>query len=229
VDYLAFGLLGIGVILIVSGIFFSNQARNIKINIPSVKGREETLSEMARNSHFSQNTNNVPESLSTIQKESQVNQGSFNNNLNQYNSYQATQFSSLPPIEEKINEQVASNEHRPNIHIAKSNPKLFNKKAHLYLDSNLKNRYSNDDENFNIQNVSGIRRFGEGYFSYDGFVFKFEHKNGTETFPMNSISNIGFYPSCISIVLKNDSPTALFFLNETESIEKIIGIFKIRM
>ena len=111
--------------------------------------------------------------------------------------------------------------------VQQQNPKFFEKTAYLYTDSSRNNRYIDTEVSFNMHEVNGIRRFSNGVFSYDGFIFQFDHKSGTERFTLENIDHISFYPNCVVLVLKNNLPTALVFVDESRSIQKILETFKV--
>ncbi len=112
------------------------------------------------------------------------------------------------------------------VRVAGENPKLFRKDAYLYLDQSGKNRYGGDSGYFNMENVSGIRRFGRGVFSYDGFSFHFEHDSGRQNFPLEALEQIAFYPNCIVLVPREKLPAALLFVDETDSIRQMLETFR---
>ncbi len=111
--------------------------------------------------------------------------------------------------------------------VQNENPKLFQKSAHLYLDSSKTNNYTGTEAVFKLQDVMGIRRFGQGIFSYDGFIFQFEHPGGVEKFALEHLDHLAFYPNCVVLVLKSDLPAALIFVDETDSIRRILETFKV--
>lgn len=113
------------------------------------------------------------------------------------------------------------------VHVAEENPNLFSREAHMYLDHNRDNIYSGEQTSFKMQDLTGIRRFGRGRFQYDGFTFRFEHPTGIEKFPLEQLDHLAFYPNCIVLVPKNDLPSALVFLDETESIRRVLETFRV--
>lgn len=117
----------------------------------------------------------------------------------------------------------------PSVHVdvEESNPLLFSKPAHLYLDNGSRNSYSGKDTSFNLEDISGIRRFGEGNFSYDGFHFYFEHDTGTEKFSLQDLDRISFYPNCVALSPKSDLPVALLFVDETRSLKQVVETFRV--
>jgi hypothetical protein len=98
----------------------------------------------------------------------------------------------------------------------------------LYLDSSARNIYDGTGSvaSFDLSEVSGIRRFGRGVFSYDGFGFYFDHTSGQERFPLTNLKTIGFYPNCIALTFRTNQPVALLFMEETESIRKVLETFR---
>jgi len=118
------------------------------------------------------------------------------------------------------------------VSVQQKNPRLFEKFAYLYLDSSAKNVYDGAGSAvaFDLSEVSGIRRFGRGVFSYDGFSFYFDHNGGQERFPLQFLKTVGFYPNCVALT-QNTSvggvrPVALLFMEETESIRKVLETFR---
>jgi len=114
------------------------------------------------------------------------------------------------------------------VSVGKANPRLFEKFAYLYLDSSARNIYDGTGSvaSFDLSEVNGIRRFGRGVFSYDGFGFYFDHNSGQERFPLQNLKTIGFYPNCIALTFRTNQPVALLFMEETESIRKVLETFR---
>lgn len=114
------------------------------------------------------------------------------------------------------------------VSVGKANPRLFEKFAYLYLDSSTRNVYDGAGSVtvFDLSEVHGIRRFGRGMFSYDGFGFFFDHGSGQERFPLANLKTIGFYPNCVALTFRHAQPVALLFMEETESIRKVLETFR---
>jgi hypothetical protein len=114
------------------------------------------------------------------------------------------------------------------VSVQHSNPRLFEKFAYLYLDSSARNVYDGAGSlaAFDLSEVNGIRRFGRGVFSYDGFGFFFDHASGQERFSLANLKTIGFYPNCIALTFRTNQPVALLFMEETESIRKVLEAFR---
>jgi hypothetical protein len=124
------------------------------------------------------------------------------------------------------------------VSVGKANPRLFEKFAYLYLDSSTRNVYdgSGSVAAFDLSEVQGIRRFGRGLFSYDGFSFYFDHASGQERFPLTNLKTIAFYPNCVALTFRASQmsaggghsqwPVALLFMEETESIRKVLETFR---
>lgn len=114
------------------------------------------------------------------------------------------------------------------VSVQHNNPRLFEKFAYLYLDSSQRNVYDGAGSAvaFDLSEVSGIRRFGRGVFAYDGFGFYFDHTSGQERFPLTNLKNVGFYPNCIALTFRTSQPVALLFMEETESIRKVLETFR---
>ncbi len=115
----------------------------------------------------------------------------------------------------------------PEVMVGKENPTFFEKEAYLYLDYSPGNVYDGTDHSFRIRETEMIRRYGKGYFTYDGFAFHFKHSRATERFPLESIEHLAFYPNCIALVPKSKQPTALFFVDDTSSIRNILDTFRV--
>lgn len=115
------------------------------------------------------------------------------------------------------------------VSIGQANPRLFEKFAYLYLDSSARNVYdgSGSVAAFDLSEVAGIRRFGRGVFSYDGFGFYFDHSSGQERFPLANLKTIGFYPNCVALTFRTKQPVALLFMEETESIRRVLETFRV--
>lgn len=115
------------------------------------------------------------------------------------------------------------------VSVGQKNPRLFEKFAYLYLDSSQRNVYDGAGSiaAFDLSEVNGIRRFGRGVFSYDGFGFYFDHNSGQERFPLANLKTVGFYPNCVALTFRTSQPVALLFMEETESIRKVLETFRI--
>ena len=116
---------------------------------------------------------------------------------------------------------------RVSVKISSNNPVLIEKTASLYHDSNRRNIYSGEEPEFKLQDIAGIRRFGRGYLRYDGFGFQFEHTSGMQKYMLNDLEHIAFYPNCVVLMPKNTQPAALLFVDETESIRKVLETFRV--
>jgi hypothetical protein len=114
------------------------------------------------------------------------------------------------------------------VSVQHANPRLFEKFAYLYLDSSQRNIYDGAGSAvaFDLSEVSGIRRFGRGVFAYDGFSFYFDHTSGQERFPLANLKTVGFYPNCVALTFRTNQPVALLFMEETESIRKVLETFR---
>jgi len=115
------------------------------------------------------------------------------------------------------------------VSVGQKNPRLFEKFAYLYLDSSQRNVYDGAGSiaAFDLSEVNGIRRFGRGVFSYDGFGFYFDHNSGQERFPLTNLKTVGFYPNCVALTFRTSQPVALLFMEETESIRKVLETFRL--
>ena len=115
------------------------------------------------------------------------------------------------------------------VSVGQKNPRLFEKFAYLYLDSSQRNVYDGAGSiaAFDLSEVNGIRRFGRGVFSYDGFGFYFDHSSGQERFPLSNLKTVGFYQNCVALTFRTSQPVALLFMEETESIRKVLETFRL--
>lgn len=229
-EYIAFILFGVGILLIAVAYLFNHD-----------KSKEHLLALNNKNS-FARVQNAVhqqPLSQAPIQSQFTEPATATHAYVNVENRTQAPSPNlSVPPI----SSPVVNTAEQPNIPrvelnqkpapqvdviVQQQNPKFFEKTAYLYTDSSRNNRYIGTEVSFNMHEVNGIRRFSNGVFSYDGFVFQFDHQSGTERFKLENIDHISFYPNCVVLVLKNNLPTALIFVDESRSIQKILETFKV--
>lgn len=114
--------------------------------------------------------------------------------------------------------------------VSLENPKLFQKRAFLYFDQSNSNSYSGAGAVFSLEDVSGIKRVGEGVFSYDGFAFSFVTNNDSKQsylYNVENLEHIAFYPNCVVLTNKEEQYPALLFTDETESIRKVLETFKV--
>ncbi len=130
--------------------------------------------------------------------------------------YAPTYTSPPPPLEERPP--------MPSISVEKEPPVLYRAPADLYIDSSRENLYL-PGKSFEVKNPSAIRYFGKGELLYNQQEFAFLHPAGKETFPLKELEHILFYPKVL-VLLSPNKPTALFFLKETESLQKIIQTFQ---
>lgn len=111
--------------------------------------------------------------------------------------------------------------------VSSENPKLFQKRAFLYFDQSNNNSYSGAGAVFSLEDVSGIKRVGEGVFSYDGFVFSFITNEQSYHYYVESLEHIAFYPNCVVLIHREEQYPALLFTDETSSIRKVLETFKV--
>ena len=124
----------------------------------------------------------------------------------------------------KLQEVASGNNLKIDIH--SKNLQFFKKQVYMYFDEDRNNIYTGEDIDFDMNEISGIRRIGRGILSYDGFKFVFKYTNGLHNFSLDEIDYVAFYPSSIVLVHKENLPAALFFMDETDSIRKLLEIFK---
>ncbi|MES0492022.1 MAG: hypothetical protein ABUK01_18660 [Leptospirales bacterium] len=132
-----------------------------------------------------------------------------------------------PPAPTITAQPPAPPEPKLSLHVSRENPVFFQKEAYMYLDYNHNNIYNGVQSSFKIMDTTGIRRFGMGEFSYNGFAFKFEYDNGIEEFSLETIEHVSVYPNCIAISFIAKNPVALFFVDSTKDIRSILDTFRI--
>ncbi len=214
-EYIAFLFLGLGVLLVLAGVLLqANEKRS---------GSRSPLEEYAVNSsrHASPVAALKTSSIPSQGPAMPVTQPS------------AATSSAIPgPFQFVQHEAPARPESAPvnpvAVSVGQANPRLFEKFAYLYLDSSARNVYDGaaSPAAFDLSDVQGIRRFGRGLFSYDGFGFYFDHASGQERFPLTNLKTIGFYPNCVALTFRTSQPVALLFMEETETIRKVLETFR---
>jgi len=113
------------------------------------------------------------------------------------------------------------------VHIAQTNPALWEKTCYLYLDPSSRNTYTGNETSFDLHLAKDIHRVGKGNFTYMGNSFDFHFRNEKKAYPINQIDHLAFYPNCLVIVPKNGLPSAMLFMDETDSLRKILETFRI--
>jgi hypothetical protein len=228
VEYVAFLFLGLGVLLVLAGVLLQANERRTNRSLPLEQYAAQTVRAEQKVGGFSV-TENTPivrsaDPATAAQPAAQVAHASVPG------PFQFVQ-SEAPAAVTPAAAPVA-------VSVGKSNPRLFEKFAYLYLDSSTRNVYdgSGSVAAFDLSEVQGIRRFGRGLFSYDGFGFYFDHTSGQERFPLTDLKTIGFYPNCVALTFRTSQlsagggnsqrPVALLFMEETESIRKVLETFR---
>lgn len=221
-EYLAFILLGLGLLLVVSGLLLqTNREKSDAPRVPDFSNRPFTPAPRAMTEsypHESEERYHLPQSLA----QTHVPEPERKAPVNFPGMLHFETQNAAPP-----EQPAAETERTVGVKISRENPKLFERFSYLYLDSSGKNTYISQGAGIDIRDVSGIRRFGRGLFSYDGFLFRFTHATGEERFPLNSLQFISFYPNCVALTPKNNLPVALLFMEETDSIRQILETFKV--
>ncbi len=218
-EYIAFLFLGLGVLLVAAGILLqANEKQRQKLSPleayarPAEAALSTERSNVLRTSLTSQNLAPAPawQPVAAAMPQQQSVPGPF----------QFVQDAPAEPAPAPMPAVAVS--------VGKANPRLFEKFAYLYLDSSARNIYDGTGSvaSFDLSEVNGIRRFGRGVFSYDGFGFYFDHNSGQERFPLQNLKTIGFYPNCIALTFRTNQPVALLFMEETESIRKVLETFR---
>ncbi len=217
-EYIAFLFLGIGVLLVTAGILLqANEKQRSKLSpleayARPVENTATPISDRFSALRTSAAVNSVTAAQPAPAPQQQTVPGPF-------------QFvQDAPPVTEPAPPPTPA----VAVSVGKANPRLFEKFAYLYLDSSARNIYDGTGSvaSFDLSEVSGIRRFGRGVFSYDGFGFYFDHTSGQERFPLTNLKTIGFYPNCIALTFRTNQPVALLFMEETESIRKVLETFR---
>ena len=225
-EYIAFILFGVGILLIAVAYLFNHDKSKEHLstlnNKNSFARAQNTMRQQPMQPQFTEPTT-ARHAYVNVENRTQV----PSHNL------------SVPPISSPTIVNTAEQPNIPRVEkkqkpapqvdviVQQQNPKFFEKTAYLYTDSSRNNRYIGTEVSFNMHEVNGIRRFSNGVFSYDGFIFEFDHQSGTERFKLENIDHISFYPNCVVLVLKNNLPTALVFVDESKSIQKILETFKV--
>ena len=112
------------------------------------------------------------------------------------------------------------------INVGYKNPQFLKKKVYLYFDHERNNVYTGEETTSEINEIGNIKRVGLGTLSYDGASFKFSHHNRVQIFKVGELDYIAIYPNCLVIVSQKEAPTALFFMDETDSIRQLLDVFK---
>ena len=129
--------------------------------------------------------------------------------------------------EDKQKEQLQTiSDDIPKVDIHSENLQFFKKQVYLYFDRDHNNIYTGEDTDFDMNVISSIQRIGTGILSYDGVKFTFQYDNGRHDFPLRELDHIAFYPGSMVLVPKENIPAALFFMDETDSIRKLLEAFK---
>lgn len=212
-EYLAFILLGLGIFLVSAGFFLQTNREKADANIPDFTGRAGNAPVRVESSPLQEirQLNTQPPSPMPYP-------------LSFHEGHAGLRFENNAPVGTT---PAINTDQAVGVKVSRENPKLFERFSYLYLDSSGKNTYITQGSGIDIRDVSGIRRFGRGLFSYDGFLFRFTHATGEERFPLNSLQFISFYPNCVALTPKNNLPVALLFMEETDSIRQILETFKV--
>ncbi len=129
------------------------------------------------------------------------------------------------PSQATVNPQIQDSSVK--VHIAETNPALWEKTCYLYLDPSSRNTYTGNETSFNLHLAKDIHRVGKGNFTYMGNSFDFHSRNEKKAYPINQIDHLAFYPNCLVIVPKNGLPSAMLFMDETDSLRKILETFRV--
>lgn len=116
----------------------------------------------------------------------------------------------------------------PSFNIVRENPVLYKKEGYLYIDQSGANRYGNAEAALiaNPENLNGIRRYGESELNYDGFRFVFRNEDHQETVALSSLSQISFYPNCVTLTRSENGHTILFFVDESGGLRRVLETFQ---
>ena len=134
--------------------------------------------------------------------------------------------SSCAPQENDEPDHLNRTDQEVEINIGHKNPQFLKKRVYLYFDHDRNNIYTGEENTSEINEIGNIKRVGLGTLSYDGASFKFSHQNRVQIFKVGELDYIAIYPNCIVIVSQKEAPTALFFMDETDSIRQLLDVFK---
>ena len=212
-DAIAIGLFLIGIIFFLIAYFMDSSSDTSTISLP--QSNLSTQQYNTQNSSLLHREQNIDfkEFIPPLQSESPP--------LNHFNIQQYSTSNVSPIYKEQsrnLSEMKDANQG--------TNPSFFQLHSYLYLDYNTTNVYTGESINFKLNDITSIRRFGEGIFTYDGLKFTFDHKSGCYNFPIKSIKHISFYLNCLVISQKNKEPAALFFLENTKYVKDILEAFQ---
>lgn len=112
------------------------------------------------------------------------------------------------------------------LRVQEENPRLYTTRAYLYLDQSGESSFYSSQDSMESGRLSQIRRFGGGKLSFDGFSFYFENENSRQNFPLSAMEQILFYPNCVILLPKDKAPIPIIFLDETESLRRILETFR---
>jgi len=215
VEYLAFGLLGLGAIFIMIGIASSLNGKSEKLNktlpgtgLPSISSEKQTdrTKEIEINEH--KLTHDTPNQSITSKLPIIPNSGSINDQTKkiQLKKTEADRFENdfIKNIELKDSKDYAL---------------FFVEDAILYVDKSKHNVYENDKFNYRLLNTGNIHRIGQGKLSFDGFNLFYEDKNVREVYKLIDIVRLNFYSNCFTITKKQTGITSIFFIDSTERIK----------
>jgi hypothetical protein len=238
VEYLAFGLLGLGAIFILIGITSARQEK--------IKGSNEATSPVSLLNTTARQTENHPQELRApepvpepvmvqkpIQPTNTIRTNTPITHVNPVNPViavkQETHEDNAPKPEfseknekNKMSEENEKKEHPvKNVKINKTGEHalFFKESAVLYVDRNRHNIYEDSQLSYRLLNTGNIHRIGPGKISFDGFNFFFEDKTVRETYRLSEIDRLYFYPNCFTITKKQTGLTSIFFIDSTERIK----------
>jgi hypothetical protein len=192
VEFLAFGLLGLGTIFILIGIL---SARDKSIAVPM----KTEFSPVTQES-FVTSTELRPAPAPVLPQ--QVMAQPITNKIHE--SKKMPDISKIPYKD--INE----------------NALLFSQDSTLYIDKSGSNLYDSNKKSPSLINSSAIHRIGTGQITFNGFTFYFTNTKGKETINLNEIEKINFFPNAIAISKKNSSTTLIFFIDNTKHLKSLL-------
>ena len=120
---------------------------------------------------------------------------------------------------DRLNDQINVKSGPVNLRFLKNN-------VYLYFDHDENSIYTGEESTSEITELSHIKRFGLGTLTYDGVSFEFTHNQRVQIFKVSQIDYIALYLNCFVLVSREDIPTALFFMDETEKIHELLNLFK---
>lgn len=220
-EYLAFGLLGLGAIFILIGVTAGRHEKTAsfkpdRLDMPP-NFREKTFTEEIKKPIDSPETPSPTERPKFIEKLNQPPILSESGTVKKPSPMSASR-EYLPNEADQIRENQANHVKIIN---AQEPAIFFKEDAVLYVDKSINNTYEESQINSRLLNAGNIHRIGPGKISFDGFTFFFEDKKIKEAYKLDDIERISFYANCFIITKKKSGLTSIFFIDTTIRIKAI--------